>query len=166
MTVDEAVTDSRSLMLDLLDRNNAKYRLIDHEPEGQTDLISKIRGNDLSQAAKCIVARVKIGKKETRYILAVVPGDRRLDLNQIKAIYGGSYVSFVETGKAEVLTGAAAGTIPPFSFRSELELIVDPDLLSHSELYFNACRLEQSMVLATEDYVALAKPRVERIAEV
>jgi hypothetical protein len=33
-----------------------------------------------------------------------------------------------------------------------------------SGLYFNAARLDRSMALKTSDYVALAKPRLERIA--
>jgi Ala-tRNA(Pro) deacylase len=34
-----------------------------------------------------------------------------------------------------------------------------------NELYFNAARLDRSMALRTRDSVAVAKPRVERIAE-
>ncbi len=49
--------------------------------------------------------------------------------------------------------------------RTELELIVDPSLLEHDEIYFNAARLERSMVLKTSDYIAVARPRLGRIAE-
>jgi Ala-tRNA(Pro) deacylase len=45
-----------------------------------------------------------------------------------------------------------------------LALVVDPSLLENDELYFNAARLDRSMALKTSDYVALAKPRLERIA--
>jgi Ala-tRNA(Pro) deacylase len=44
-------------------------------------------------------------------------------------------------------------------------LVVDPSLLANDELYFNAARLDRSMVLKTSDYTALAKPRLERIVE-
>ena len=56
-------------------------------------------------------------------------------------------------------------TILPFSFNSELELVVDPSLLLNDDLYFNAARVDRSMALKASDYVALAKPCVERIAE-
>jgi Ala-tRNA(Pro) deacylase len=52
----------------------------------------------------------------------------------------------------------------PFAFSPELELIVDPSLLENTELYFNVARLDRSMVLKTSDYLALSKPRLERIA--
>jgi Ala-tRNA(Pro) deacylase len=77
-------------LLALLDSQGAKYRLIDHAPEGWTEIISRLRGNGLCQAAKCIVVMVKVGKKTTRYVLAVVPGDRRVDLEAIKRLLGGN----------------------------------------------------------------------------
>jgi Ala-tRNA(Pro) deacylase len=39
----------------------------------------------------------------------------------------------------------------PFSFNLELELVVDPTLLETDELYFNAARLDRSVVLKTRD---------------
>jgi Ala-tRNA(Pro) deacylase len=156
--------DTYSQLIAFLDQHGAHYRLIDHAPEGRTEIVSPMRGNALSQAAKCIVLMVKIGKKVTKYILAVVPGDARVDLNAIKALMNGTYISFASPDIAEKLAGSVAGTILPFSFSTELELIVDPSLLENDELYFNAARLDRSMVLKTSDYVGLAKPRLEHIA--
>jgi Ala-tRNA(Pro) deacylase len=151
-------------LITFLDQHGVQYRLIDHAPEGRTEIVSPMRGNALSQAAKCIVLMVKIGKKVTKYVLGVVPGDARVDLAAVKALMGGSYVSFASADIAERLAGSVAGTILPFSFNSELELIVDPSLLENDELYFNAARLDRSMALKTSDYLALVKPRLERIA--
>jgi prolyl-tRNA editing enzyme YbaK/EbsC (Cys-tRNA(Pro) deacylase) len=64
---------------------------------------------------------------------------------------------------AERLAGSVTGTILPFSFNPELNLMVDPSLLTNTEIYFNAARLDRSIVLKTSDYVALANPRLERI---
>ncbi|HJW31366.1 MAG TPA: YbaK/EbsC family protein, partial [Saprospiraceae bacterium] len=132
-------------------------------PEGRTEIVSPLRGNALAQAAKCIILMVKIGKKVTRYILSVIPGDARLDLNVVKALKQGTYIAFASPNIAEELAGSVAGTILPFSFNPELELIVDPALLENDEIYFNAARLDRSMALKTSDYLALAKPRIERI---
>lgn len=156
--------DTYTKLVTFLDQHNARYRLIDQEPEGRTEIVSPMRGNALSQAAKCIVIMVKIGKKVTKYILGVIPGDARVDLNAVKALMQGTYVSFASPDIAEKLAGSVAGTILPFSFDSQLELIVDPALLENDEIYFNAARLDRSMALKTSDYMALSKPRIERIA--
>ena len=66
---------------------------------------------------------------------------------------------------AERLAGSVTGTVLPFSFNPELELVVDPSLLENDEIYFNAARLDRSMVLKTSDYVAVARPRLGRIVE-
>ncbi len=156
--------DTYARLIAFLDQHSAQYRLIDHVPEGRTEIVSPMRGNALSQAAKCIILMVKIGKKITKYVLGVVPGDTRVDLNAVKALMGGTYISFASPDIAEKLAGSVAGTILPFSFSPELELIVDPALLEHDEIFFNAARLDRSMALKTSDYVALAKPRLEHIA--
>lgn len=151
-------------LIELLHRDNVPYRLIDHEPQGQTEIVSRLRGNSLSQAAKCMILMVKVGKKEKHYVLGVVTGDARVDFNAIKELFGASYVSFASANIAEELAGSVAGTILPFSFRADLELIADPALLDNQELYFNAGRLDRSLVIKTTDYVKLAHPRFERIS--
>ena len=152
-------------LIEVLDQHNAQYRLIDHEPEGRTEIVSPMRGNNVSQAAKCIVVMVKVGKKITKYVLAVVPGDAKVDLNAIKSLFNGTYISFATPEIAEKLAGSVSGTILPFSFNPELELVVDPELLKNEEIFFNAARLDRSMALKTTDYTELAKPRLERIAQ-
>ena len=157
--------DMYERLIALLDEQGASYRLIDHEPEGRTEVVSPMRGNALAQAAKCLIVMVKQGKKVTKYVLAVVPGDARADLAAIKSLLGGTYVSFASPEIAERLAGSVVGTVLPFSFTPELQLIADPALLEHDELYFNAARLDRSMALRTADYVRIAQPRVARIAE-
>ena len=146
-----------------LEAGGARYRLIDHAPEGRTDLVSALRGHDVALAAKCLVVMVKVGKKQSRYVLAVVPGDARVDLDAIRALLDGTYVAFAGREKAEELAGSVSGTVLPFSYHPRLELIADPALLEAPELFFNAARLDRSIALATDDYVRLAAPRTAPI---
>jgi len=62
------------------------------------------------------------------------------------------------------LAASVTGTILPFSFHPELELVVDPGLFTHAELFFNAGRLDRSIALDAKDYVRLADPQVHPIA--
>lgn len=149
----------------LLDEHQADYRVIEHEPEGRTDVVSTLRGNALAQAAKCVVVRVKPTKKTSHYVLAVVPGDRRVDLVRVRELWAAKHASFVEQETAERLSGSVSGSIVPFSFDPALELVVDPGLLEHPRMFFNAGELHLSLSLDTGDYVRAASPRVEGIAE-
>jgi Ala-tRNA(Pro) deacylase len=152
--------DAYRRLIDQLDAAAARYRLIEHPPEGRTELVSALRGHDVSAAAKCLIVMVKIGKRVTRHVLAVVPGDARLDMAAVKALLGGTYVAFADTARAERLAGSVSGTVLPFSYSPDLELVADPTLLQPPELFFNAARLDRSVALATEDYVRLASPRL------
>jgi Ala-tRNA(Pro) deacylase len=159
------MSDTYHKLIELLDANKAQYRLIDHEPEGQTDKVSALRGHPVDAAAKCIVLIVKIGKKTSKFILAVVPGNARVDTARIKTLFhGATYAGFAAADVAERLAGSAAGTVLPFAFHPDLTLVADPGIQRHEELFFNAAWLDRSMALRTSDYLALAKPRLERIA--
>jgi Ala-tRNA(Pro) deacylase len=151
-------------LLDLLDRHAATYRLIDHAPEGRTDVVSSLRGNALPAAAKCMIAMVKLDKKRRRHVLAVVPGDRRVDLDAVKRLYDGRYAGMADTEAAERLSGCAAGTILPFTWSDELDLVVDPSLYDHDTIYFNAGRLDRSLALASADHRRIATPTEAAIA--
>ena len=153
-----ASEDTYRRLVTLLDERGAKYRIIEHEPEGVTETVSRLRGHDAGQAAKCIVVMIKTGKKQTRYVAAVVPGDLRVDFAKLKAVFNGTYAAFATREVAEELAGTPVGTIPPFSFHERLELIADPILLRHAEVFFNAARLDRTIALATEDWTAIAQP--------
>jgi Ala-tRNA(Pro) deacylase len=150
-------------LMAMLDAAGARYRVIEHPPEGRTIEVSAHRGHAVAQAAKCLVVMVKIGKRTSQYFLAVVPGDARVDLAALKALAGGTYVAFASTDKAETLAGSQTGTILPFSSHPDLRLVVDPGLLEHDEIFFNAARLDRSLALDTKDYLRLADPQVEPI---
>jgi Ala-tRNA(Pro) deacylase len=152
-------------LIALLESHGARYRVLEHPPEGRTEVVSGFRGHAPRHAAKCVVLLVKLGRKTTRHVLAVVPGDARVDLDAVKRLKEATYVGFAEPGSAERLAGSVSGTILPFSFDPALELIADEDLFEPGEIFFNAARLDRSLALSSEDYRAIAEPWVARIAK-
>jgi len=151
-------------LIALLEGAGARYRIIEHAPEGRTEVVSGYRGHPAAQAAKCVVAMVKVGKHDRRYFLAVVPGDRRVDLQALRVLASGKCVIFASREEAEALAGSRSGSILPFSARSDLELVVDPGVLKQAVVFFNAARLDRSLALDVGDYVRIAQPRIHPIA--
>ncbi len=147
----------------LLEAEKADFRVIEHVPEGRSEHISKIRGNLPSQAAKAMVMAVKTAEGR-KFVLAVLPGDRRVDFTGIAKAVGGKKSSLAAPEEAKRLTECEMGAVPPFTFSDELVLVVDPNLLTHDQIAFNAGRLDRSMFLATASYLAVAKPKVAPIA--
>jgi Ala-tRNA(Pro) deacylase len=160
----EADTDIHARLCALLQSEGAVFRLVEHAPEGRTEIIARIRGNRLEQAIKSIVVQVRLNRRENRYCLANVPGHLRVDLDAIRAHLGADSVAIASREKAEALTGCPTGAIPPFSFNDELMLLADPLVTANQEVVFNAGRLDRSIFMRSDDYVRIARPGLTRIA--
>jgi len=158
------MSDIHTQLCDLLDKEGAHYRVIEHEPEGKTEIIARIRGNRIEQSIKSIVIQVRQKKKETIYCLANVPGDCRIDFDGFKHHFNADSVAFASREKAQELTGCVIGSIPPFSFNDQLWVLADPLIQENEEVVFNAGRLDRSIFMRLEDYLRIAKPQLVKIA--
>ena len=150
-------------LVSFLKQHNVSYREVHHVPEGRCELISEIRGNRLEQAAKSLVVMVKHGKKERHYYLAVVPGERSVDLQAIMKYSGGDGVMLAPADRALALSGCEMGSVLPFSFDPALELLVDPTIKNIDEIVFNAGQLDRSFFMNTQDYLRIANPTFLKI---
>lgn len=159
------MTDIHEQLCALLDREGAIYRVIEHEPEGRTDIIAKIRGNRIEQSIKSIVLQVRRKPKENIYCLANVPGDCRIDFEGLKRHFQTDSVAFAQREKAQELTGCVIGAIPPFSFSEQLVLLADPLIQENEDVVFNAGRLDRSIMMKLSDYIRIAQPRLVPIAQ-
>jgi Ala-tRNA(Pro) deacylase len=148
----------------LLGDAKARFRVIEHEAEGRSEAISVIRGNRPDQAAKAMVLDVRGGGGGRRNVLAILPGNRKLDFAAVAKLFEARKCGFASPESAQELTGCAMGAVPPFSLNPELAVVVDENLLANETLFFNAGRLDRSIELDTRDWIAVAKPRVARIA--
>jgi Ala-tRNA(Pro) deacylase len=160
----DSAMDVHEKLRELLDRAGAAYRVVEHEPEGRTEYIARIRGNRPEQAIKSIVVQVRFGKKESRYYLANVPGHRRVDLQAIQSCFNGTDACMAPREKAEALSGCVIGAIPPFSFNDQLILLADPVIQENEQVVFNAGRLDLSIFMKSADYFRVAKPALANIA--
>jgi len=148
----------------LLDGEGVPYRVVEHIPEGRTELIARIRGNRPQQAIKSMVVQARMGKRQNLYCLANVPGHRRVDLESVRAFLGAVSAAVAAREKAEELTGCVIGAIPPFSFDERLVLLADPLVAENEEVVFNAGRLDRSIFMRSEDYLRIARPQLVSIS--
>ena len=158
------MTDIHMLLTELLNQEGAKYRVIEHEPEGRTEMIAKIRGNRIAQSIKSMVVQVRLNRRENIYCLANVPGDCRIDFDGIKNHFNADSVAFAFRDKAQELTGCVIGAIPPFSFSAQLQVLADPLIQQNEEIVFNAGRLDRSIFMKLDDYIRIARPQIAKIA--
>ncbi len=156
--------DTHERLLDFLDSHDARYRVIEHEPEGRSEEISRIRGNDPAQAMKALVLSVSGRGKGKRTIMAVIPGSQRLDMKALLSHVGAQKGRFAQPKEAADLTGCVMGAIPPFSFRKNMTLVVDESFKAWNEVTFNAGRLDRSLMLCFADYERIVEPEFGHFA--
>jgi Ala-tRNA(Pro) deacylase len=141
----------------LLRSHSARFRIIEHPPEGKSDEVARIRGTLPGQGAKAMLCRSK--DASGRFVLAVLPGDRKVDFRKVAEAVGLTRISLANPTEATMETGCRVGAIPPFVFSSRITLVVDPLLVSeNAEIAFNAGCLDRSIVLDSQDYLRIAQP--------
>ncbi|WP_431780679.1 YbaK/EbsC family protein [Streptomyces chumphonensis] len=111
-------------------------------------------------AARCVLLRVKRGRRTLRHVIAVVPEQRTLDLIAVARLYGGTSAGFVTPEATDALTGGTDRQVPPHSADPGLEVVLDQSLRDAPEIGFNDVRPSVAVTFATEDYTAIAAPRV------
>ncbi|AYZ62142.1 YbaK/prolyl-tRNA synthetase associated domain-containing protein [Burkholderia multivorans] len=141
-------------IIELLDRSAIGFEFIPHIPEGRTDVASIVRRHELSEAAKSMLIEVRYSKKneDKRYVLVVVPGNKRVDFKAVAMLMDGRNAQLATEGSVHSMMHCVPGAVPPFSFNSSVPVIADSSLLASSRMIFNAGRLDRSIAIKTKHY--------------
>ncbi|VUS90416.1 YbaK/prolyl-tRNA synthetase associated domain-containing protein [Klebsiella huaxiensis] len=154
------IQSTHQQLLELLNRSDARYRVVEHEAVGKCEAVSEIRGTALGQGAKALVCKVK-GHGVNQHVLAILAADQQADLARLAEHIGGSKASLASPVEVDTLTTCVFGAIPPFSFHPSLRLVADPLLFERfPEIAFNAGQLDKSIILNTADYLRIAQPEL------
>ena len=81
----------------LFTQHDAHFHVIEHPAEGRSDLVAEVRGTTVAQGAKAIVCEIE-GAPLARYALAVVPGDRKVNIKAVAQLAGGPQGSLRQAG--------------------------------------------------------------------
>jgi Ala-tRNA(Pro) deacylase len=134
----------------LLKENSIKYQEINHEPVYTSDQAAAIRGMDLHAGAKSLL--LKAGKE---FVLAVLPGDSRLDTKKLKQILGVKDIRFASPTEVEEIMGCQIGACYPFGSVAKVKMIVDPSLGENEIISFNPGVHNKSLKIRWDDYLKL-----------
>lgn len=119
-------------------------------------------GVEPSRVFKTIVARrTELGKK----ILAVVPGDRELDLKLLAQALGEKKVVLPTQKEAEQMTGLLSGGISPLALINKgFEVLVDESAWAWDSIHLSAGQRGLNLRLAPDDLVRLVRGQRARLS--
>jgi len=97
-------------------------------------------------------------------ILAVVPGDREVDLKALAQAVGEKKVHLPTQREAEELTGLQAGGISPLALLNRgFQVILDASAVDNSEIHISGGQRGLNLRLSTADFVSLTGARLAAI---
>ena len=112
---------------------------------------------------KTIVVTREKGKKP---ILAVIPGDRSLDLKLLAAFLGEKKVHLPTEREAEQVTGLQAGGISPLALINKgFQVVMDSLAQTYTEIHISGGQRGLNIRLPVTDLIKLTNARVSSISQ-
>lgn len=68
-------------------------------------------------------------------VVALVGGDRQVDMDQLAAVHGGAQASLADPETVERTTGYPVGGVPPLGHDADLPTYLDERVLKHDSVY-------------------------------
>jgi Ala-tRNA(Pro) deacylase len=145
-------------LVELLDRAGVPYRELEHPPAASAAEYHRVVGSRLEQQAKALLFRRYAEDGTKSYLVFALPGSAEADVDRLRRATGSRRLRLATQDELHRQTGCRFGELPPFGSIFECELALDARLLGEEELYFNAGRLDCSIVLSPATLVAVEAP--------
>ena len=117
-------------------------------------------GCKLEQIVKSLVFRC-----DGRYVVAMVPGDRRADAAKVAAVVGCTRARVAGPDEVRIATGFPAGGVAPFPLARVETVLCERTLLEHEVVWTGAGSSRHMAALAPTDLVRLARARPVDVVE-
>jgi Ala-tRNA(Pro) deacylase len=143
-----------------LSQQGVSCDVLHHAPVYTSQEAASVRGTPLASGAKALVC-----KGDDRFVLIVLPADRKLAGKLARQELGIKSLRFASREEVEQLTGLAPGSIPPFGSLFGLATYCDRHLADQPRINFNAGDHAISISMTYADYAAAEKPTMGTFAE-
>jgi Cys-tRNA(Pro) deacylase len=121
---------------------------------GTAEDAARAAGSPIGQIVKSIVVVC-----DGRPVMALVPGDRRADLDKIARAAGATKARIASAAEVEEATGFAPGGVAPFPLPEVVLVLIDQNLLAHDIVWIGAGSSTHLAALSPGDLVRLARAR-------
>jgi Cys-tRNA(Pro)/Cys-tRNA(Cys) deacylase len=147
----------------LLDKRKIPYTAF----ELPAEKLGAVRTAELLGVPPEIVFKTIVCKREGRgkLILAVVPGNREVDLKKLAKAAGEKKVHLTTQKEAEALTRLQAGGISPLALLNRgFQTVLDESAQNHGEIHVSGGQRGLNIRLPVADLIALTNARVADIS--
>jgi len=144
----------------MLRQQAVAFEVLRHKPVYTSEQAAAVRGTPLSSGAKALIC-----KGDDRFVMFVLPADRKLASRAICRARGWRKLRFATAEEVQGLTGLKPGAIPPLGSLFGLPTLCDGRLGENERINFNAGDHGISVSIAYADYVRVERPELGVFAE-
>lgn len=110
------------------------------------------------------MAKVVMLEVDDQLIMAVVRGNDKIDLKEVRDSLGARHVRLAtEDEFVARFPECEMGAMPPFGNLFGLKVYVDPELARDEYIYFNAGNHVQTVHMKYEDFARMVQPETKRL---
>ncbi|HEX6231125.1 MAG TPA: YbaK/EbsC family protein [Actinomycetota bacterium] len=136
-----------SVTTEYLEKRGVPFEVIAHEKAFTSIDEAKALGIEADDVVKTVLVDAEQGR-----FLAVVPGDRRLDMKLVEAVLGDKHAHLAKEEELEsVYPEFELGSLPPLGGLLRAHAYVDPDVMRHETVVFAAGTQTESVKARTAD---------------
>jgi Cys-tRNA(Pro)/Cys-tRNA(Cys) deacylase len=136
------------------------YRFIEKPETIHTADAAKVAGLELNRLTKNLVSKTDTGE----YILLIVPGDKKVNLDRVASLLGLKKVRLVPFDQAEQISGFLPGATPSVGHKIKMKTIIDKSLVNYNNIFCGGGTREKLLELRTEDVIALNEAIISDIS--
>ena len=154
----------RSRITDILDQRDIEYRLLPHEsPVYTVEEAARQRDVVMEEMVKCIL----LCETRGRYVMACLPGDRRVDHRAVRRALGEDWrrLHFASAEEIQTVTGCVQGAVAPIGLPDDLPVLFDERIAECAKVNISSGDVTFGLELAAQDLFDLAGARFVPIAE-
>lgn len=137
----------------LLKQHGVSFQVLRHQPVYTSEEAAAVRRVALSSGAKALIC-----KTDARFVMFVIPADRKLDSKRVRQTLGIRALRFATPDELREWTGLTPGAVPLFGNLFGLPTHCDSRLAENERINFNAGDHTISVSLACADYLRVEKP--------
>ena len=128
------------------------YRFYEKPETVHTADASRETGIQLNKITKNLVCKTNDGQ----YGLLIVPGDRRVNLQEAARVLGARNIQLLAFSDAESVSGYPPGATPSIHHKTSLKVVIDETLLHNETIFCGGGTRNRLLELKTEDLVKLS----------
>lgn len=146
-------------LIEFLNQHKVRYTVLHHPEAFTAQELSAIEGVKGRYHAKVVM--LKAGQQ---MIMAVLPADHRIELEQFDKLCGARAVLATEAEFQAMFPDCAVGTMPPFGKLYGVPTWVDASLTEDDYIVFEAGTHTDAIRMSYADYARLAEPKIAGFA--